>query len=165
LVEHLQPVALAALVGIGGTVFMDIWAQTQRRLFGIPALDYCMVGRWLGHLPKGRMRHQSIAKAPQLRGECTLGWIAHYAIGVAFAGLLVAIWGVDWIGQPTLAPALIIGLATVLAPFLILQPVMGAGIAGSKTPKPNTARLRSLVAHLSFGLGLYLSAVLLALLL
>ena len=34
---------------------------------------------------------------------------------------------------------------------------MGAGIAASRTPKPGVARLRSLMAHASFGVGLYLA--------
>jgi hypothetical protein len=36
-----------------------------------------------------------------------------------------------------------------------MQPCLGFGIAASKTPKPNIARLRSLIAHFVFGLGLY----------
>ena len=62
-----------------------------------------------------------------------------------------------WAARPTLPPALIVGIATVAAPFLILQPGMGAGIAASRTPKPGVARLRSLMAHASFGVGLYLA--------
>jgi hypothetical protein len=46
----------------------------------------------------------------------------------------------------------------VAAPFLLLQPALGAGIAASRTPRPNVARRRSLVTHLVFGLGLYLAA-------
>jgi hypothetical protein len=87
-----------------------------------------------------------------------IGWAAHYAIGVLFAGVLLAIWGLDWARNPSLPPALIVGVSTVAAPFLILQPALGAGIAASRTPRPNFARARSLVAHVSFGLGLYLAA-------
>jgi hypothetical protein len=56
-----------------------------------------------------------------------------------------------------LLPALIVGLITVAAPFLIMQPGMGAGIA-AKTPNPTAARLRSLATHAVFGIGLYGSA-------
>jgi hypothetical protein len=89
-----------------------------------------------------------------------IGWGAHYAIGIVFAGLLVAIWGLDWARHPTPLPALIIGLLTIVAPFFLLQPGMGAGIAAPRTPKPNLARLRSLVAHASFAVGLCGSALL-----
>jgi hypothetical protein len=55
---------------------------------------------------------------------------------------------------------LLVGLATLAAPFLILQPGMGAGLAARRTPSPNRARIRSLAAHLSFGIGLYVAALL-----
>jgi hypothetical protein len=50
----------------------------------------------------------------------------------------------------------------VAAPLFVMQPAMGMGIAASKTPNPATARLRSLVVHAAFGVGLYVSALLLA---
>jgi hypothetical protein len=60
--------------------------------------------------------------------------------------------------QPTLAPALAVGLGTVVAPFLVMQPAMGAGVAAGRTPNPAAARLQSLVTHAVFGLGLYAGA-------
>ena len=90
-----------------------------------------------------------------VRGERLVGWTAHYLIGVAFAALLVALWGREWMDRPTLAPALLVGTGTVTAPFLLMQPGMGAGIAASRTPRPAAARLQSLVNHATFGLGLY----------
>lgn len=162
--EGLEFVVRAALIGIGATLVMDVWATLQRLLFGVQPLNYAMVGRWMGHLTKGRFVHDPIGKAAPVSGEAILGWGAHYAIGIVFAALLLGFWGIDWARSPTLLPALIVGLATVAAPFFILQPGLGAGIAASKTPKPNVARLRSLVAHASFGAGLYLAALLFALL-
>jgi hypothetical protein len=50
---------------------------------------------------------------------------------------------------------MIVGIGSVVAPFLLMQPGMGAGIAASRTPKPGAARLNSLVTHAVFGLGLY----------
>ena len=61
--------------------------------------------------------------------------------------------------QPTLLPAMLFGVVSVLVPYLIMQPSFGLGIAGSKAPQPTQARLRSLMAHTAFGVGLYLSAV------
>lgn len=147
----------AVLIGVGATLVMDLWALLLKRLFGAPSLDYAMVGRWIGHLPRGRLTHPGIARSAPVAGERAIGWIAHYAIGIGFALLLLAIWGPAWAALPTLPPALIVGIATVAAPFLILQPGMGAGIAASRTPKPGVARLRSLMAHASFGVGLYLA--------
>ena len=49
----------------------------------------------------------------------------------------------------------LVGIASLAAPFLVMQPAMGYGIAASRTPKPAAARLRSLTTHAVFGLGLY----------
>lgn len=147
--------AYAVLTGAGATAVMDIWTIARKRLLGIPLADYGLVGRWLAWLARGRFRHDRIAASPPVRGERVIGWSAHYLIGIAFAAVLLAVWGLDWIRQPTLVPALIVGIGSVAAPFLVMQPGMGAGIAASRTPRPNAARLQSLVTHAIFGLGLY----------
>jgi hypothetical protein len=160
--EELELLLRAAFIGVGATIAMDLWALLLRHLFALSSLNYAMVGRWIGHLTHGRFAHASIAQATPVPAERAIGWTAHYAIGVLFATLLLAIYGLDWARRPTLAPALIIGLSTLVAPFLVMQPGMGLGIAASKTPQPNVARLRSVATHLIFGLGLYASALLLA---
>lgn len=141
--------------GAGATALIDLWAVARRRLFGIPAPDYGLVGRWLAHMPRGRFRHDSIAAALPVQGERLIGWIAHYLIGISFAAILPAVWGREWIQHPTIGPALIVGIGTVAAPFLLMQPGMGAGLAASRTRRPGAARLQSLVTHGVFGLGLY----------
>jgi hypothetical protein len=40
-----------------------------------------------------------------------------------------------------------------------MQPALGLGVASSKTPNPQQARLKSLATHTVFGIGLYLAAV------
>jgi hypothetical protein len=150
--SYLFPVLVA---GGAATALMDLWAIARKRLLGIPAMDYGLVGRGLAHLARGRFRHEAIARAPAVRGERAIGWIAHYAIGLAFAGVLLAIGGLDWACRPTIRPALAVGIASVAAPFLVMQPGMGAGIAASRTPRPAAARMQSLVTHTIFGIGLY----------
>jgi len=86
-----------------------------------------------------------------------IGWTAHYAIGMAFAAVLLAAVGLEWLQRPTLAPALLVGIGTVAAPFLLMQPGMGAGFFASRTPRPGAARIRSLVTHTVFGFGLYVA--------
>jgi hypothetical protein len=142
-------------IGIVATVLMDLWAIARQRLLGVPAMDYGLVGRWLVHLARGRFRHESIARAAAVRGERAIGWIAHYATGIAFAGVLLAVGGPGWACRPTIGPALLVGIASVAAPFLVMQPGMGAGIAASRTPRPAAARTQSLVTHAIFGIGLY----------
>ncbi|NBF03433.1 DUF2938 family protein [Pseudomonas sp. Fl5BN2] len=154
--HELMALILQALpIGVGATVILDLWAVFQQRVLKIPAANWAMVGRWIGHFPRGQFVHQNIALAAAVPGERALGWLAHYLIGIAFAAALLRVYGLEWASQPTLAPALVVGVLTVCAPFLIMQPCMGAGVAASKMPKPNLARLRSLIAHSVFGLGLY----------
>jgi len=145
------------LLGLGATAVMDTWMALRKRLFGIPAPDYGLVGRWLGHMRHGRFRHDRIAAATPVHGELAIGWMAHYLTGISFAALLLAIFGSAWLRSPTPGPALALGIATVAAPFLIMQPGMGAGIAASRTPRPASARMQSLLTHGVFGLGLYAS--------
>lgn len=149
--------AMILLAGVGATAVTDIWALVRRRLFGTPLPNFALVGRWIAHLARGRVRHDSIAAAPPVSAERVIGWLTHYAIGMAFALLLPAVWGTQWIHHPTLLPALIVGVATVAAPFLIMQPAMGAGIAASRTPRPTASRVQSLITHAMFGFGLYLT--------
>ncbi len=149
--------AQTVLVGAGATAVMDIWLLLLQRL-GVPTLNFTMIGRWAGHWRHGTWKHNAIAKAAPVQGELALGWLLHYATGVAFAGLLVGIAGLPWLTNPTLLPALGVGIATVAAPWLVMQPAMGAGIASSRTPAPAKNRLRSLVNHSVFGFGLYLAA-------
>jgi hypothetical protein len=61
-----------------------------------------------------------------------------------------------------LLPALILSWVALVAPFFLLQPGMGLGIAGAKTPNPNATRVRSALSHTVFGLGMYASALLFA---
>lgn len=153
-----QALAFTVLVGAGATAFMDAWLLLLARL-GVPATGFAMVGRWVGHMAHGRFTHAAIAKAAPVPHEAGLGWLTHYATGVAYAGLLVAACGTGWLEQPAYLLALAFGLATVAAPWLLMQPAMGAGLAAAKTPAPLQNRLRSLANHAVFGSGLYLAAV------
>lgn len=155
----MQTLLYAVLVGAAATGFLDLWSLAQRRLTGAPLPNYRLVGRWLGHCARGRFRHASIAEAEPIGGEAVLGWTAHYLIGIAFAGLLLALWGFEWIRRPTPGPALLVGIGTVLAPFLLMQPGMGAGVAARLAPDPWAARRRSLVTHFVFGVGLYVAGL------
>jgi len=143
------------ITGIGATLVMDAWTLCRKRMFGIAPPDYALVGRWFAHMIHGRFRHEAIAAAAAVPGETGIGWTAHYLTGLGFAALLPVLWGEAWLRQPALGPALLVGICTVAAPFLLMQPGMGAGIAASRTRHPAAARLHSLLTHGVFGIGLY----------
>ena len=156
--EKFEFILRVLLIGVGATIVMDLWALLLKR-FGIPSLNFALLGRWIGHLPEGKFIHENISKAAPVRGESFMGWFAHYSIGIAFAGLLLAIYRLDWAHSPTLGPALLIGIGTVVSPLFILQPALGAGIASSKTPRPIFNTAKSIVTHTVYGIGLYLAAL------
>ena len=152
----------AVLIGLGATLAIDLWGLVLKRGFGIVSLNYCLLGRWLLHMPEGTLVHRSIAAARPKPYECSVGWSAHYLIGTVFGLAFVLIVSAGWLERPTLLPALVFGVVTVAMPWLVMQPSFGLGVAASKAPKPTQARLKSLMTHTVFGVALYLWAVLLA---
>lgn len=141
---------------------MDMWLLLLKRLH-LPSLNFSFLGRWVGWIFRGKFIHASIAQSPAIQREYALGWLAHYSVGILFAFSFVLIVGEVWLLQPQFISAFIFGVITVLIPFFIMQPAMGAGIASAKTAQPLRNCLRSLINHTIFGCGLYLSAQLLAL--
>ena len=150
----LMQLLVGVLLGIGATASIDAWNTTLYRLFGVASLDYCLLGRWVGHIPRGLVRHRSIAAAARTPFECVLGWIAHYSIGIALAVLFV-FGAPGWLTRPTVVPAVAYGILTVVFPFFILQPALGLGVASSAARRPVLARMKSLATHTVYGLGLY----------
>ena len=156
-------VVKAALIGIGGTIVLDLWALFTARVMGLPATNWAMVGRWFGNMPRGQLVQGTMTTAKPVTGELAIGWMAHYAIGIFYGLLLPAFWGRDWLDRPTLLPAMILAWVLLVAPWFMMMPGMGMGIAGSRTPRPTITRLRSAMNHSVFGLGMYATAIALAL--
>ena len=148
------------LIGLGATLTFDLWTLFLKHAFKMTPSNICFVGRWLRYMPEGTFKHSNIASAPQKSTECLLGWIAHYMIGIMFAMASVTLVGSSWLQRPTLIPAIALGILTILAPFLIMQPAFGLGVAGSNTSNPMQSRVRSLMNHIVFGIGLYLFGLL-----
>lgn len=155
----LEEIVRVVLIGCGATLLMDIWLLSLQWI-GVRSLNFAFIGRWIGHFFLGRIAHASIGKASPIAHETLLGWVAHYAVGIAFAFLLSGIAGVTWTRAPSLGIALWVGVCTAVFPLLVMQPAMGLGVAASKTPSPIKNCIRSLINHGVFGLGLFLSACL-----
>lgn len=149
------------IIGLGATLTFDLWALFLKYAFKINPSNFCLVGRWLRYMLEGTFRHTNIASDQSKSAECTVGWIAHYMVGIVFAAIFIAFVDSGWIQHPTLIPAITFGGLTVAAPFFILQPAFGLGFAASKMSNPVQARLRSLTNHIAFGVGLYLFGLLL----
>jgi hypothetical protein len=149
----------AIAIGVCATLLTDLWLQFLKRAFNISSLNYCYLGRWLRHMPGGTFLHKSIAAAPPKSFECAVGWIAHYTIGIMLTLMFIVLATGDWLERPTVLPALLFGIVTVVFPLFIMQPSLGLGVASSKTPKPMQARLKSVMTHTVFGIGIWLGAV------
>lgn len=144
---HLKSV----LIGIGATALMDVWALFLHAAFKMPLPNWALVGRWFCCLTQGAVFHDDIARAEQWPCEKAVGWIAHYAIGVFYAVLLIAFTGPEWLSNPTFLPAWILGMITIGAGWFLLQPGMGGGLgcfqaaesdAGEIFQYPCTYRIR-----------------------
>jgi hypothetical protein len=146
-------------IGIGATLFTDLWNLFLKRVFNIQSLNFCFLGRWILHMPNGKFRHDNIKATPPKSMECVIGWIAHYSIGIVLTLFFIILAPDDWIIRPTLLPALLYGICTVVFPLFILQPSLGLGLASSKTANPMQARIKSMMTHIIFGIGIWLSMV------
>jgi hypothetical protein len=152
--DSTQALIAAVAIGIAATAVMDLWLLALACL-GVPTTDWRLVGRWVASFRQRRFFHASMAHTPAVRFEHALGWLTHYAVGIAYGLALVAFTGARWLEQPAVLPALAFGLASVVVPLFVMQPAMGAGFAAAKTTTPWRNRLRALANHGVFGLGLY----------
>lgn len=157
MMEQTSFLAMSLSIGISATFLMDLWSAMMRRM-GIATLNYGLLGRWCLHWQNGIWFHSSIKDAAPVRGENIIGWALHYITGIVFAFVLLTTAPPVWIHSPTAAPALLFGGVTVLIPWLVLQPALGAGLAGTKMPHPWRGRAAGFATHLIFGFGMYLSA-------
>ena len=160
--EVMEIMVAAMLVGIGGTAILDLVSFLMERFLGVPATNWRMVGRWLGHMPQGQFVQRDLKQAAPVPGEHALGWVFHYLIGAGYGLLLVAIWGAGWLEAPRIVPPMILVLVLLVLPYFVMMPGMGMGIAASRTPNPNVARLKSVLGHSIFGCGMFLTAWLMA---
>ncbi|OSN05358.1 hypothetical protein AU510_09615 [Lonsdalea britannica] len=147
------------MTGIGATLVMDLWSLFQKHIIGVPSLNYALVGRWVLWMPRGKFWHNTIISTASVRRERLAGWGLHYLTGILFAFIPLLITGPIWSYEPFFFTALLTGLFTLVAPFMILQPALGFGIAASRTPHPWRARLLSVLTHLAYGVGLYMAAL------
>lgn len=148
-----------ALIGIGATVAMDIWAIVLSKFPGESSPNWAPVGRWFCHLLRGTIFHRDIGASEPHPRELAVGWIGHYAVGVLYGVIFLLLMGRGWLAHPTFLPAWIWGIITVAAGWFLLQPGLGIGWAASKTPNPTKVRVMNLVAHSWFALGMYGTAL------
>lgn len=149
-----------SIIGIGATLAMDLWAMFLTLAFRQPKANWAPVGRWFYHLKFGTVFHQTIADAAPYRHEQALGWIAHYAVGIAYgssSSSRSAQAGLP--DQPCCRPGS--GRLPLLRPA---GSCCSRALGSAGPPRRRRTRTRSralnLLAHTAFGLGLWLTALL-----
>ncbi len=143
------------LIGLGGTIAMDIWALILRFGFSQSLPNWGNVGRWAGHIPQGKVFHEDIAAAAPVPQETALGWAVHYGVGILYGVVFVLLAGANWLAAPSFLPVWIFALITIAAGWFLLQPGMGLGWALSRTDAQLKGCVMGLIAHTVFGLGMW----------
>jgi hypothetical protein len=150
----LQTALTPVWIGVFATATLDLWAMILNRVLNIPVTNWSYVGRWVSGLPSVVYRDEPIAAAPAVPYERTLGWLTHYFTGITYGAAYLFLLGAAS-REPSAYSAIMFGVATVFAPWLILQPGLGMGFFASHTSRPSITRALNIVSHSIFGLGLY----------
>ncbi|HSI81520.1 MAG TPA: DUF2938 family protein [Solirubrobacterales bacterium] len=142
----------AAVGGVLGTYAMDV---AGRRIVA-PALGKGPsggLGRWIGHMLKGRFTHEEIAKAAPVAHEAAIGVVAHYAIGLVLGAGYGLLLRVPQQRQSTLPRATAYGVATTVLPWFWMFPARGQGVMGLRDGDLRVPAF-ALCTHVAYGLGL-----------
>ena len=67
-----QQLVAIALIGVGATAVLDLWLTLLKRL-GVPTGSFALIGRWVAHMARGKLRHASISKAEPVSRELAIG--------------------------------------------------------------------------------------------
>lgn len=154
-------VVMGVLVGVLGTVVMDLLNSIFARLGLITKIDVGAIGRMSAGWTRGRFRYRHPEELATVSNELLLGYISHYAIGVGLAIPFVLGWNLMVGGPLSPAWALVYGIATTVASVFFVYPSLGLGIFGLRSPDGIKAPLSSLANHFFFGVGMAVAVVIL----
>ena len=88
--------------------------------------------------------HRPIADSAPIPNELVIGWVGHYVTGVVYGLAYLYIVQVLLRTGPSLYSALVFGLITLIAPWFVMRPAMGARVFATKTPRPGLMRIINL---------------------
>jgi hypothetical protein len=153
-------VAVEVLVtGIVATLATDLWLWLLGTITGLPPASWRLVGRWVGWMPRGVFVHRPITATAPVYGERAIGWGFHYAVGIVYAALYLAVARLRLGSGPTLISAVVFAVALLVVPWFLMQPALGLGFMAARAPRPGATRAISISSHVVFGIGLYLGAL------
>jgi len=161
--ETMVSVLAGVLVGVAGTVTMDVLASASQKLGLSAGAEGQWVGRWYLGIAQGQFVHSNIATAPEQPGEKRAALVGHYLIGITLAVLFVVGAGRVGASPSSFFVAVGYGLATCVFPWFLLFPALGFGLFGRKGPPELRLFTSSVMNHFFYGLGLWCIAKLLRL--
>ena len=142
----------ASVGGVLGTYAMDV---AGRRIVA-PALVVkppSNLGRWIGHMFKGRFTHVDITKAEPVAHEARIALVAHYAIGLILGAGYGLLLRAPQPRENTLPRAVAYGAATTVFPWFWMFPARGQGVMGLRDGDLRVPAF-ALCTHVVYGLGL-----------
>lgn len=151
---------LAFISGIVGSVFMDM-AESQMSKLGISSgVNAAYIGRWVGGVLVGVLKHQDIINTQPVKNEIRIGQIFHFIVGggvvALFYPIFIAVLGFD--GEHNyLMSATIFGLLTSVLPWFVLMPSFGWGLFGMKASVKSKPVISPVIAHVFYGFGIGLT--------
>ncbi len=148
------------LMGVLATIFMGVLSIILGKSMIIrQLLRPEAIGRRTLYMFRVRFVHDNIHKTPTLNNEMSVTWLSHYLIGIGLAGVYPFLE----MNEPALRHQgwmpVIVGIATVLLPWLWLYPSAGLGFLASKAPRKSPYIVASLVDYTNFELGLMIWVV------
>jgi hypothetical protein len=142
----------AAMAGVPATYVMDLAGrEIVAPAFGKGPSGN--LGRWIGHMVKGRFTHEDITKAAPVPHEAAIGTAAHYAIGFVLGAGYALLLRVPNSRQNSLSRALAYGIATTVFPWFWMFPARGQGIMGLRDRDVRVPAF-ALATHVAYGFGL-----------
>jgi hypothetical protein len=157
-------IGYSALAGIAATLTMDVLGRLAVRLGWIRGAKSEWIGRWYIGMLRGVFSHSDIRQAGSAANEKQVALAGHYLIGIALAVVyfVLATWmRLDPAGP---LPAIGFGIATSVFPLGLVYPALGFGWLGSRSPAGLRPVTTSLWNHFAYGLGLWWSFALTAML-
>ena len=117
----METVYQGVLIGVIATIGQDIWEAIVKHIFRFPTAGLALIGRWLGHMPRGVFVHHSISESAAIPNELLIGWVAHYVTGIVYGVMYLSFVQILLSSDPTITSALIFGLVYYIITTFILK--------------------------------------------
>src|SRR5215469_8887673 len=152
----------SVLIGILATITMDVLSITALKLGLIAFLPPRLTGRWFASLARGQFLHSDIGRVPPINYEMAIALPMHYIVGITLALLYLLLVSALRLSPRNLITVLAFALCTNVLPWLLMFPSMGYGWFGTHGPPGTRLFFSSLITHSFYGLGLWMSVLLLS---